>query len=77
MGIGDLNGMKLWDSIEPRVKMEVLASWDIPLGWNETMVVLIPKVKEPDRIKDLCPISLCNVLYKIISKVLANRLKVF
>jgi hypothetical protein len=37
--------------------------------------VFIPKVKNPNCIKDLRPISLCNALYKIISKVLANRLK--
>ena len=47
---------------------------DMPAGWNETVVVLIPKVQNPERLKDLRPISLCNVVYKIASKVLANRL---
>lgn len=42
---------------------------------NRTMVCLIPKVKQPQQVTDLRPISLCNVLFRILSKVLANRLK--
>jgi hypothetical protein len=46
-----------------------------PSSLNETNVWLIPKCEHPSSIKDMRPISLCNVLYKMVSKLLANRLK--
>jgi hypothetical protein len=88
-GIGDLkapgpDGMpaifykKFWEIVGEKVPhevLQVLRGGPMPPGWNETTIVLIPKVPNPDQVKDLRPISLCNVLYKIVSKVLSNRLK--
>ncbi|XP_072066777.1 uncharacterized protein [Arachis hypogaea] len=43
----------------------------------DTLVVLIPKVDNPSRMKEFRPISLYNVIYKIITKVVVERLRPF
>ncbi|KAA3485158.1 reverse transcriptase [Gossypium australe] len=41
---------------------------------NKTHIVLIPKVNRPKNISQFRPISLCNVIYKIIAKAVVNRM---
>ena len=55
--------------------LDFLNSCHIPKEFNFTYVTLIPKMKNPKKISEFRPISLCNVIYKLISKVLANCLK--
>ena len=42
---------------------------------NKTNIALVPKTKNPTKMTKFRPISLSNMVYKLVSKVLANRLK--
>jgi hypothetical protein len=67
-----------WEFFEEEICTAVrgfLEGDSVPEGLCDSVIVLIPKVTHPDNLKNFRPISLCNVLYKIASKVLANRLK--
>ena len=79
-----LNGMPplffqhFWPSIGnlvTKMVLNFLNSSIAPPMFNDTHVVLIPKNKDPKNISDYRPISLCNVIFKLASKVIANRLK--
>ena len=55
--------------------LNVLTSNMSMASLNRTNIALIPKTNNPKKMADFRPISLCNVVYKIISKTIANRFK--
>ena len=77
-GMPPLFFQKYWKVVSPEVTQGVLSCFNsghILHAINHTFITLIPKVKTPAKITEFRPISLCNVIYKLISKVIANRLK--
>jgi len=66
----DLVGGDLLEMVE-EVRIKGIISDDL----NSTFLALIPKVNKPQTFGDYMPISLCNLCYKVITKIIANRLK--
>eukprot|EP00253_Pinus_taeda_P004868 PITA_04868 len=61
----------IWEIVEDSRRSKIILK-----SLNSTFIALVPKVEEANTPKKFRPIALCNVIYKIISKVIANRLKV-
>lgn len=55
--------------------LTALNTGEFPTELNHTFITLVPKKKDHACMVDYRPISLCNGLYKLVSKVLTNRLK--
>ncbi|KAM2567066.1 hypothetical protein TB1_009491 [Malus domestica] len=69
---------ELWDVVGRDIFAMVQAFWvseKMLRKLNHTHLVLIPKVPSPRNMSQLRPISLCNVGYKVIAKILSNRMK--
>jgi len=67
-----------WDMLKAdvmRFLVEFHRNGRLSKGINSTFIALIPKVDNPHRLNDFRPISLVGSLYKILVKVLANRLR--
>ncbi|XP_056172129.1 uncharacterized protein LOC130139353 [Syzygium oleosum] len=55
--------------------MEFFSSKRMLKSINSTLITLVPKVQNPSFLKEFRPISCCNVIYKIISKLVAERIR--
>ncbi|XP_074302417.1 uncharacterized protein LOC141633971 [Silene latifolia] len=71
---------KYWCHIKNEVTnvvLSILNTGNVPKELNRTSVVLIPKTNCPETVRDYRPISLCNVIMKIVTKCISNRMKTY
>ncbi|XP_040372858.1 uncharacterized protein LOC112194030 [Rosa chinensis] len=48
---------------------------EVPCGLNHTIICLVPKVSGPQSMMQFRPISLCNTVYKVVSKIIVARIR--
>jgi len=69
---------KFWHLVGPNVSKVVLGILNgaqLPEGFNDNFLTLILKVDHPQQVSQFRLIGLCNVTYKLVMKILVNRLK--
>lgn len=69
---------KCWETVGEsvvRFSLDFFATGNLPPETNDALVVLITKVSKPEKINQFRPISLCNVLFKTITKMMVIRMK--
>lgn len=67
-----------WNIIkEPLTKLfnELLHTTEHPMGFNEGIIILIPKLSQAKTIQDYRPITLLNTDFKLFAKLIANRIR--
>lgn len=77
-GFGAIFYQSYWKLVGDQISsvvLEFLNRGILPPSLNSTFLALIAKVQNPSSVNEFRPISLCNILYKLIAKTLANRLK--
>ena len=77
-GMPALFYQKYWDIMGSDVVSMVLNALNSNISMadiNKNYITLIPKINNPAKMIDFRPISVCNVIYKLISKVPADHLK--
>jgi hypothetical protein len=68
---------KAWSVVGACVEdavLELFGSGQLLKEVNSTIITLVPKKRNPSSMGEYRPISCCNVIYKCITKVLANKL---
>ena len=69
---------KTWDIVWPKVMdviLQIFQSGRMPPRWNRSLLCLIPKIPNPEKFHQFRPNSLCNSVYKFITKLWVRRLR--